>query len=313
MEMEDNSARNSLGNKKVKTGGFKDEISDEDHRNGIVEGRGFDVGPHVYTVMDDNMLARVCQKYEAMGHTVQMKNKFIKLNQIKSDTSLQQEVVTNFNPNSLEHTDVTLVSSDKQEVPCHRFILAARSPVFKKLFAAQSATSEPIRESIDASADALKAMIKYLYTDILEGPVNEDLMNLADTYGLSQMKDLCLPFFVLKVRGDNCLKAYIYGHLHNYEPLKAKAFAAMDENWKTYENSTELTEMMKTHPNAVLEILNRLYKKKAGIPLSKPGANITVKSFHCLQEDIIKAYDKELEFTDVMLVSSSGQEIPCHR
>ena len=70
---------------------------------------------------------------------------------------------------------------------------------------------------------------------------------------------------------------------------------------------------MKTHPNAVLEILNRLYKKKAGIPLSKPGANITVKSFHCLQEDIIKAYDKELEFTDVMLVSSSGQEIPCHR
>ena len=288
------------------------DVPKNGHKNGFEEDTS--KAPHVIKVMDQDMLARVCQKYEKMGHNVQLKDKVIKLNQIKSDTSLQQEVMTNFNPTSLEHTDVILVSSDHQEVPCHRFILAARSPVFKKLFAAQSATSgEPIRESVDATADALKAMIKYLYTDNLEGPVNEDLMNLADKYDLSQMKDLCLPFFVQKVRGDNCLKAYIYGHLHNYEPLKAKAFGAMDENWKTYENSTEITEMMKTHPNAVLEILNRLYKKKAGIPLSKPGANITVKSFHCLQEDIIKAYDKELEFTDVMLVSSSGQEIPCHR
>ena len=32
----------------------------------------------------------------------------------------------------LEHTDVTLVSTNNQEVPCHRFILAARSPVFKR-------------------------------------------------------------------------------------------------------------------------------------------------------------------------------------
>ena len=72
--------------------------------------------------------------------------------------------MTNFNAMLLEHTDVTLVSTNNQEVPCHRFILAARSPVFKRLFASQAATGELLRESIDSSTEALKAMVKYLYT-----------------------------------------------------------------------------------------------------------------------------------------------------
>ena len=106
-------------------------------------------------------------------------------------------------------------------------------------------------------------MVKYLYTDTLDNEaINEDLMTLADKYELTQMKEFCLPYFVKKIHADNCLKAYVYGHLHNYEPLKFAAFHTMDENWKRYETSQDLIEMMKTHPNAVLEIINRLYKKK---------------------------------------------------
>ena len=276
------------------------------------------LGPHVIKVMDKEMLDRVCQKYEKMGHSVQMKNNIIKLNQIQSETCLQEEVTNNFNGEALEHTDVILVSSDNQEVPCHRFILATRSPVFKKLFASQSATIEgiAIKESIDAPGEALKAMVKYLYTDNLDNAiVNEDVMNLADKYELSQMKELCLPAFVEKVNGENCLKAYIYGHLNNYEPLKNAAFNTMVENWsKIYESSNDITEMMKTHPNDVLELVNRLYKRKSGvIPVKSGVGQKTIKAYQCLQEEIIKVYSDKLEFTDMILVSSTGQEIPCHR
>jgi len=303
-----------MGSKKPKQVGFRGVMNgDAEKKNGFEESTSF--GPHVIKVMDEDMLSRVCQKYEKMGHTVQLKNNIIKLNQIKSDTCLQEEAMNNFINNTLEHTDVTLVSSNNQEVPCHRFILAARSPIFKRLFASKNVTDEPIRESTDSSTEALKAMVKYLYTDTLEdGNINEDLMNLADKYELSQMKELCLPFFVKKVRGDNCLKAYIYGHLHNYEPLKSAAFTAMDENWGMYEKSPDITEMMKTHPNAVLEILNRFYKRKSGALFAKSGVNLKmIKAFQCLQEEIIKAYDDKLEFTDLLLVSSNGKEIPCHR
>ena len=36
----------------------------------------------------------------------------------------------------LEYADMMVVSSNGQEIPCHRFILSARSPVFKKLITA---------------------------------------------------------------------------------------------------------------------------------------------------------------------------------
>jgi hypothetical protein len=145
MDMDD--GYSPMGQKKSKVG-FKSESmfldgdSDDDHMNGGVKKvkvgkqNGFEeqtsFGPHVIKVMDDDMLTRVCQKYEKMGHSVQLKTNIIKLNQIKSDTCLQEEVMTNFNAMLLEHTDVTLVSTNNQEVPCHRFILAARSPVFKR-------------------------------------------------------------------------------------------------------------------------------------------------------------------------------------
>lgn len=174
-----------------------------------------------------------------------------------------------------------------------------------------------MREVIDASTDALKAMVKYLYTDSLEQPdINEDLMTLADKYQLTQMKELCLPYFVKKIKADNCLKAYIYGHLHNYEPLKSAAFHTLDENWKKYESSNDLIEMMKSHPKAVMEILSRLYKKKSGsYYVQSPQINLKmIKAFECLQEEIIKAYQGgKLEHTDMVLVSASGEEIPCHK
>lgn len=93
------------------------------------------------------------------------------------------------------------------------------------------------------------------------------------------------------------------------------AFHTMDENWKRYENSTDLIEMMKTHPNAVLEILNRMHKKKAGYLVRSPQINLKmIKAFQCLQEEIIKSYNSgKLEHTDAILVSASGQEIPCHK
>ena len=59
-------------------------------QNGFEESTSF--GPHVIKVMDEDMLDRVCQKYKKMGHSVQLRNNIIKLNQIKSDTCLQEEV-----------------------------------------------------------------------------------------------------------------------------------------------------------------------------------------------------------------------------
>jgi len=316
MDDEDAMLVGSASKKKVVFKG-EPQFYDEDHMNGhgrdsiADDTHGF--GPHIIKVMDQDMLDRVCQKYEKMGHSVQRSNNIIKLNVIKASTCLQEEIFAVFGDN-LDHPDMSLVSSTGQEIPCHRFILSVRSPVFKKLLSAQT-SAELLREPIDASTDAVKTMVKYLYTDTLDNQdINEDLMNLADKYELTQMKELCLPSFVKKIKAENCLKAYIYGYLHNYEPLKFAAFHMLDENWKNYENSSDLIEMMKSHPTAALEILNRLYKKKGGYLVRSPQINLKmIKAFQCVQEEIIKSYNDRLDHCDVALVSNTGQEIPCHR
>ena len=92
----------------------------------------------------------------------------------------------------------------------------------------------------------------------------------------------------------------------------------LDQNWKMYENSADLLEMMKTHPQVVMEILNRLHKKKSGFLVRASQVNLKmIKAFECMQESIIKAFNDEgknnMPFTDMTLVSSTGQEVQCHR
>jgi len=290
-------------------------------KSGSLEEGGF--GPHVIKMghYDEAMMERVCQKYKKMGYSVQMKGNIIKLNVINAQTCLQEEVreMCSDQSRTLEYADMMVVSSNGQEIPCHRFILSARSPVFKKLISAPRAEGEdpntPLRIMTEACTATTQAMIKYLYTDSLETQeITEDLMSVAEKYQLGQLKEQCLPSFVKKVDSENCLKMYIYGHAHNYEPLKTQAFNVLDANWNHFESTNLLIDMMKTNPQAVLEILNRLHKKKSGFVIQAPQMNLKMlKAFHTFQEDIIKAFAEGMEHTDMTLVSSTGQEIPCHR
>merc|ERR1719495_1172369 len=213
-------------------------------------------------------MERVCQKYKKMGYSVQMKGNIIKLNVINAQTCLQEEVREMCKDQSkvLEYADMMVVSSNGQEIPCHRFILSARSPVFKKLITAPRPEGEdanaPLRIMTEACTATTQAMIKYLYTD----------------------------------------------------SLKTQAFNVLDANWSHFESTNLLIDMMKTNPAAVLEILNRLHKKKNGFVIQAPQMNLKMlKAFHTFQEDIIKAFAEGMDHTDMTLVSSTGQEVPCHR
>ena len=64
---------------------------------------------------------RVVQKYKKLGHTVQQKNQIIKLNLITATTCLQEEMMANYTDN-MDHSDITLVSSAGQAIPCHRYV-----------------------------------------------------------------------------------------------------------------------------------------------------------------------------------------------
>merc|ERR1712195_94994 len=74
------------------------------------------------------------------------------------------------------------------------------------------------------------------------------------------MGDYCLPTFIENLNASNCLNMWVYAYKLNFDELKTAAFKTLDENWKMHQNSSEFLEMMKSAPNAVLEIMNRFQK-----------------------------------------------------
>ena len=187
---------------------------------------------------------------------------------IKALNCLQEEIIKSFDEmisgtpreQALALPDMSLVSSTGQEIPCHRYILAVRSPVFKYMFALKK-SSESLKLQVDVSTQALNNMLRYLYTDSVKNEdITEDLITLSHKYKLIQLKEFCLPTFIEMINADNCLKMYIYGYTHQFDEIKHAAYKLLDENWKLYECSSEFLEMMKNIPQAVLEIMNRFQK-----------------------------------------------------
>ena len=174
------------------------------------------------------------------------------------DTTLKHDMSKAFHEN-LEHTDVTLISATGQEIPCHKFILGARSPVFKAMFNFNgSSTATGQIEIPDASTEALKALRKYLYTDSVDNnDISQDLIALSDKYNLVNLQELCLPIFIKTIDIDNCLQMYYFGYLHNIEQIKTTAFNILRKNWKKFKDSSDLKELLKSYPEAGLEIINQ--------------------------------------------------------
>merc|ERR1712186_289494 len=165
------------------------------------------------------------------------------LKMIKAFQCLQEEIIKAYGE-KLEFTDLMLVSSTGQEIPCHRYVLAVRSPDFKSMFAMQAPpVGEPLKIHLDATTGAVGALVKYLYTDAVDNDdITEDLIALASKYNLVQLKEYCLPTFIENLNASNCLNMYAFKL--NFDELKTAAFKTLDENWKMHQNSSEFLEMM---------------------------------------------------------------------
>lgn len=96
-------------------------------------------------------------------------------------------------------TDFEFITEDKI-FPVHKFVIAARSPVFanlaglKQKLPDEKDTPQAIAlkqkpESVDAAS--MEQFLKFIYTGELEGSVEKELMTLATTYEVKTLEELC--------------------------------------------------------------------------------------------------------------------------
>ncbi|WAR27978.1 BTBD2-like protein [Mya arenaria] len=93
-------------------------------------------------------------------------------------------------------SDVTILAGeDKQEVRCHRFMLASRSPVFYKMFCG-SLPEAGVVEIPDFDAAVLKMMVRFMYTGEIELMPDSvtAVMYAANKYDILPLSKRCKTF-----------------------------------------------------------------------------------------------------------------------
>ncbi|NWX46393.1 KLHL4 protein, partial [Steatornis caripensis] len=109
--------------------------------------------------------------------------------------------------------DVLLIVGD-QKIPAHRLVLSAVSDYFAAMFTndVREAKQEEIKmEGVDP--DALKALVRYAYTGILELKEDtiESLLAAACLLQLSQVVEVCCSFLMKQLHPSNCLGIRSFG------------------------------------------------------------------------------------------------------
>ncbi|XP_021905843.1 BTB/POZ domain-containing protein At1g55760 [Carica papaya] len=122
------------------------------------------------------------------------------------------------------HTDIVINASDGS-IGAHRAILAARSPVFRSMFAHDLKEKELSTVNIsDMSIEACQALLGYIYGNI----EHEDflthrlaLLQAADKYDISDLKEACHDSLLEDIDTKNVLERLQNAYTYQLPKLKA--------------------------------------------------------------------------------------------
>jgi len=159
--------------------------------------------------------------------------------------------------------DVTLTCGD-QVFYCHKFMLSARSLVFKAMFQSNLAESESgVVSIIDIHQDVLLEMLQYMYTgcSLTLEKYAGDLLAAAEKYQLDQLKGSCEEMLISKLDVENCIEMLLLAEMHQATNLKTTAVEFFTKNIRKFD-AIDWKFALKNQPTLVMEIMECLLKTK---------------------------------------------------
>ncbi|XP_047103621.1 speckle-type POZ protein-like [Schistocerca piceifrons] len=155
-----------------------------------------------------------------------------------------------------EGADVTLVAGASQ-LPAHRTVLAARSPVFAAMLRHPTLEASSGRVHIpDVSEPVLGQLLAFVYTD--EAPamatMAHDLLAAADKYDVALLKKRC----ELQLASDLCVesaaKTAVLAVLHSCPLLRETAAAFIRSHPVQVMGTRGWEEALRNHPQILIEV-----------------------------------------------------------
>ena len=187
--------------------------------------------------------------------------------------------------------DFVIVSLTGKEIPCHKFVLASKSPVFDAMFEMKE-SQEVLNSRIEilgVSDESLEAMVKFIYSGKIDdkpkkkkekpkkkkckkensekeddpvddvGDFCQDLLVLANKYNLKLLATAILPKVIQNIDVENCIEAYVFGILHEYEEMAIKAFNIIVFVWNFLQiKESKLKKLSKDFPKIYETLTNKI-------------------------------------------------------
>ncbi|KAK0410392.1 hypothetical protein QR680_005107 [Steinernema hermaphroditum] len=147
--------------------------------------------------------------------------------------------------------DFTIICGDRK-IQVHKFVLAARSPVFAAML--EPHTEESIKSEViinDLDYEILHEMLFFMYSGRSTNLSNMalELLSAADRYQLTGLKDLANHVLRTGLAIDSVCRYLVFADMHSATELKADAIGFISSNLKAVIETDGWKTMVTEHPD----------------------------------------------------------------
>ena len=167
--------------------------------------------------------------------------------------------------------DINFCLENSQHVGGHKYILAARSPVFAAMFQHEMQESKTGHVVIpDIELDIFKEMLYFIYSGQIETPLTERKAKLlflaADKYDIEDLKNICLHFLSAYILyKTNVIHLLVWAHTYVVDKLKEAALEMVAINFDQICLTEEWVNFTRDYPDlSVLATREMVKKRKHG-------------------------------------------------
>ena len=213
-------------------------------------------------LISDDTLTIMCEMTIKGGGGVHLVGSGVRSNVEASTKKYMEDMGNVFHAG--KYTDVTIVCQGR-EFPCHKAILAGRSPVFEAMFSNNFKEAEENKvEVVDIDADTFGDMLIFMYSGKVENLKKnaENLMMAGDEYDLQDLKQMAEESLSLNLGVDNVLDVLVTAYLLNATNLKTLAMKFIGENAKKVSVQKEWREKVSMHPQMMADVMDVIIQKK---------------------------------------------------
>jgi len=157
-----------------------------------------------------------------------------------------------------QFSDITIVCQEEEnevKIPAHKCILGSRSPVFNAMFN-HNMTEAQTKEVkiIDLNLSTVKDMLRYMYIGKIEDLNTRcpNLLEAADKYQLSELKEICEDTLCSNLTVENSLECLVLADLHNAQELKTASVKFIVEHSADF---VDQIDKFKEYPDLMAELL----------------------------------------------------------